>query len=645
MKEKKEKRNVYVPMKVVKGIVFALVDALIIFLCFATGLLAQFGTISSNDFIYIAGLIVFKLIVATIFGIYNTNNDHFNITDAIRFCSVILLSNVLVAVIAKFFIKDLIEQPSIFTLFLITTAEMVAVVVSRCVVSIFRFYSGAKNCDKRTMVIGAGMAGKLAYDEMHNNPDFKNNIVCFLDNNPDKIGTRYLGKRVVGPDSKMKEYIEKYNIQEVIIAINDLSKEDLKKKISEISKYNVSVKRLPILSETTISTEMKIKEVSLAELLGRDQITFDTKEISEFITGRRVLVTGAGGSIGSELVKQIYSFRPSSLVLFDIYENSTYDIQQDLVRMMKAENSDMELHTIIGSTYNEFRVEEIFKKYRPELVFHAAAYKHVPLMEDSPVEAIRTNVIGTYNVAKMASKYNVIKMTLVSTDKAVRPTNTMGATKAFAEMIIRCFDSVSPNTSFSAVRFGNVLGSNGSVIPLFKKQIAEGGPVTVTHKDIIRYFMTIPEAVSLILQSATYAKGGEIFILDMGEPVKILTLAENVIKQCGFIPYKDIDITFTDLRPGEKLYEELLINATENEKTDNKKIFIEKKRKIQPIEEEIKYISDALFKTDNDEIKDMLRHVVTSFTNYKEFNKAHKDDNPFKESFSSDTVESEQLDK
>ena len=281
---------------------------------------------------------------------------------------------------------------------------------------------------------------------------------------------------------------------------------------------------------------------------------------------------------------------------------------------------DVELITLIGSTYNKFRVEEIFAKYRPDIVFHAAAYKHVPLMEDSPVEAIRTNCLGTYNVAEMADKYQTQKMVLVSTDKAVRPTNTMGATKAFAEMIIRYWNERSANTSYSAVRFGNVLGSNGSVIPLFKKQIAEGGPVTVTHKDIIRYFMTIPEAVSLILQSGAFATGGEIFILDMGKPVKILTLAENVIRQCGYVPYKDIDIIFTGLRPGEKLYEELLLDVTKNTKTSNEKIFVEEKKKILPMDEKIQYISKVFTMTDNDEIKNCLREVVTSYVDYKEFN-------------------------
>ena len=616
----KQNKNVYIKMNTLKGLLFAFIDLIIVFASYLLGVLAQFDIVTTSLMIFILAVAVSQVIIFLLFRNYGTLTSNFGLADAVRFSLIILLVNVLTAVVNRFILTDM-ENITIYTFILITAIEEVLIITSRTLSRLFRFYSTGSKDDKRTAIIGAGSAGKLIFDEIHNNPLLKNNVICFIDFDKDKIGKRYLGKKVLGPIENVHEIIEKNNIEEVIIAISDLSKDRLQYFLSYLKEEKVVIKRLPLLTENKLDeNSVKLQNISLAELLGRDEIVFDTKDISKFILGRRVLVTGAGGSIGSELVRQIFSYFPSELILFDIYENSTYDIQQELVRRIRKDNLNIKLYTIIGSTYNEKRVEEIFSKYKPEIVFHAAAYKHVPLMEDSPVEAIRTNIFGTYNVAKMVDKYHAIKMVLVSTDKAVRPTNTMGATKAFAEMIIRYFSSIS-KSSYSAVRFGNVLGSNGSVIPLFKKQIEEGGPVTVTHKDIIRYFMTIPEAVSLILQSGVYATGGEIFILDMGEPVKILTLAENVIKQAGLRPYIDIDIVFTGLRPGEKLFEELLLSTKDHTPTDNKKIFIEKKNNIHDINQDLEYLKGVFDKTDNDEIKDMLKHVVTSFTDYQEFNK------------------------
>lgn len=614
-------------INLLKSFVYMAIDSAIIFLCYFIAYFAQYKAIALPNVLFILAVIVLKLIAANIVGIYKTIVNHFGIGDVIRFCIFIVLTNAVAIALNRFVpYFGSVNILSVLMFLSVTAMEVICVVASRCVKRFLHFYSTSDKDDKLTMIIGAGSAGKIVYDEVHNNELLHNKIVCFLDNDPEKIGKRYLGKPVEGGLNNIHVVIEKYKIEEVIIAISRLSIPELKEIVGLVTKENVKIKRLPLLTEMNIAERPQIRELSLAELLGREQITFDTKEISEFIRGKRVLVTGAGGSIGSELVRQIFSYHPSELTLFDIYENSTYDIQQELVRKIQRDGSDVILHTVIGATYNETRVNEIFERYKPQLIFHAAAYKHVPLMEDSPVEAIRTNVIGTYNVAKAANDYEAEKMVLVSTDKAVRPTNTMGATKAFAEMVIRYFSSVSKKTSYSAVRFGNVLGSNGSVIPLFKRQIEEGGPITVTHKDIIRFFMTIPEAVSLILQSGTYAKGGEIFILDMGEPVKIVTLAENVIRQCGLVPYKDIDIIFTGLRPGEKLFEELLLDVTKNEKTANSKIYVEKTKSVQPVLSQIAFIKGALTKTDNDEIKNMLKQVVTSFTDYKEFNEAHKED-------------------
>lgn len=620
------KKQLYINSKYLKTFLFMIIDAIIIFASFSLGFLVELHELKMFSFIFILGTIIFKIILSYIFSAYKTLVTNFGINDVVRFATLIILENILVSLVYSFLPNAEKMNPLIFVL--ITSLEMILIIGSRVIKRITHFYSIATSNEKniKTLIVGAGAAGKIAFDEIQTNPLLKNHVVGFVDRDLNKIGKKLLGKPILGPVENIKEFIEKHDIKEVIIAIANISPNDLQRIINVLSKENVKIKRLPILTEMEFNKSYKIKDVSLSELLGREQITFDNKQIKEFITNKKVLVTGAGGSIGSELVRQIYSFNPKEIILFDIYENSTYDIQQELVRKIKFDNSDVKLVTIIGSTYNEFRVEEIFNKYRPELVFHAAAYKHVPLMEDSPVEAIRTNCLGTYNVAKMCDKYKVEKMVLVSTDKAVRPTNTMGATKAFAEMVIRYWDSKSEHTSYSAVRFGNVLGSNGSVIPLFKKQIEAGGPVTVTHPDIVRYFMTIPEAVSLILQSGAFATGGEIFILDMGEPVKIVTLAENLIKQCGYVPYKDIKIEFVGLRHGEKLFEELLIDKTKNIKTSNDKIYVEEKGEIYPMDKNMQYISQVFYMTDNAEIKKCLREIVTNYTNYKEFNEHSKEE-------------------
>lgn len=613
----RNKSNINYPL--LKVILFLILDCAIVFLSYFLGVLVEYDSVSSTFMLFIVGVIVFKAIISFVVGNYRMLTSNFGLVDTVRFALVICLSNIVVCVINKIFFVAICPL-TIATFALINTFELVLIIAIRLAERIYIFYSTTTKQAIPTMIIGAGSAGKIAFDEIHRNEKYNNRIMCFLDDDIEKIGRSYLGKPVLGPISQIHSIIEKYKIKEVVIAIASLDNVKLKGIIEKISNENVIIKRIPLLSEINDSAPIKIKEVSLAELLGREQVMFDTTEIKQFLKDRVVLITGGGGSIGSELARQCYDFGVKKLVLFDIYENAVYNIQQELFQRRAKEKRSIEIETLIGSTYNEFRVKEIFEKYKPEIVFHAAAYKHVPLMEDSPAEAIRTNCLGTYNVAKMCDKYKVKKMVLVSTDKAVRPTNTMGATKAFAEMIIRYWDSKSKNTSYSAVRFGNVLGSNGSVIPLFKNQIEKGGPVTVTHKDIIRYFMTIPEAVSLILQSGVFATGGEIFILDMGRPVKILTLAENVIKQCGFVPYKDIDIVFTGLRPGEKLFEELLLDVTKNIKTANDKIFIEKKSKIQPMDEKIKFISQVFTMTDNEEIKNCLREVVTNYVDYQEFN-------------------------
>ncbi len=427
-----------------------------------------------------------------------------------------------------------------------------------------------------TMIIGAGEASHLLlYDIALNQHSNEYNVVCIVDDNPAKKGMHFGKIPVVGDRYTIAENVIKYGIKTIVFAIPSCPKEEKAKILDICLKTKCTIKTMPAVNQM-VEEHMpdseyvrRIKNVEIDELLGREPIKINLDMVMNYVSDRVVMVTGGGGSIGSELCRQIAPFKPKKLIIFDIYENSTYDIQLELKRKYPS----LDLTALIGSVRDWDRLNMIFEKYKPEIVYHAAAHKHVPLMEDSPNEAIKNNVFGTFNVVQMSDKFKVKKFVLISTDKAVNPTNIMGASKRICEMIVQNYNKYS-KTEFVAVRFGNVLGSNGSVIPLFKKQIENGGPVTVTHPDIIRYFMTIPEAVSLVLQAGASAKGGEIFVLDMGEPVKILTLAENLIRLSGFEPYTEIGIKFTGLRPGEKLYEELLMNEEGLQATDNKLIHI-----------------------------------------------------------------------
>lgn len=426
---------------------------------------------------------------------------------------------------------------------------------------------------KNVLIIGAGSGGALVSSEYRKFPHLGKRVVAFIDDDKQKLGTYVNGIKVYGNRNDIVSVVKERNVDEIIIAIASIKEGVLKGIIEKCKEAKAQVKIMPGVAEMIDGkfSINKIRDVDVEDLLGRESIKLDYDGISDYIKEKTVLVTGGGGSIGSELCRQISKFNPKELIIFDIYENNAYEIQNEL----KRNYPNLNLTTLIGSVRDTVRLEEVYSTYKPEVVFHAAAHKHVPLMEDSPAEAVKNNVVGTFNVASLASDYNVERFVLISTDKAVNPTNIMGATKRMCEMIIQSLDKVS-KTEFVAVRFGNVLGSNGSVVPLFKKQIANGGPVTLTHKDITRYFMTIPEASQLVLQAGAYAKGGEIFVLDMGEPVKIYDLAENLIKLSGFEPYKDIDIQITGLRPGEKLYEELLMNEEGLTETKHKKIFIGK---------------------------------------------------------------------
>lgn len=570
--------------------------------------------------IYSICISILTVLTFVALNVYRIVTSEIGFFDAIKISIICLAIQVVGFVVLTCIMYKSIPNFGIYTLGWILNAIGVSLVVPSARFAV-RLFNSAHLFRKnktyfRTLIIGAGASGKVAIDEINRNKKIKSKVVAFVDDDVNKIGGSLSNIPVKGPIKDIAKIIDFYKANEVIIAISDISKDRLDEIIELLESCPVKIRRMPLLSEMSGPHEKKILDIDINDLLNREPIKLDNSKIAEMLFDKTVLVTGAGGTIGSELVRQIFKTKPKRIVLFDIYENSTYQIQMELARIERTHAEyKTEIIALIGSTYNRFRVEEIINKYRPDYVYHAAAYKHVPLMEDSPAEAIRTNVIGTYNVASLCNEYCVKKMILVSTDKAVRPTSTMGATKRFAELIIQHFASVSNNTVYAAVRFGNVLGSNGSVVPLFKKQIEEGGPLTLTHKDIIRYFMTIPEAVSLILQCGLFAKKGEIFILDMGKPVKIKQLAERMIRQAGLIPYVDINIVETGLRPGEKLYEELLLDKDKQEKTANSRIFIEEKgKKVDDIESDIKNVSKAFEMTDKSEIKELLKSFITTYT-------------------------------
>lgn len=561
-------------------------------------------------------VIIFKLALMYFSGIYRMLSRHVGFEDVMRISFAAIVGNVIIVVfIAVSNQLFMFKTAYIF----ITPIEIIFLTIPRVLNRIRLFFKTNifvnTNEGRRTLIIGAGSAGELVLREIYRNKDLTNHPVAFVDDNPNKIGQKLNGVLIVGPVEKISQFIEDLNVEEIILAIADYPIQKLNWLVNEVSKYKIKVKKLLSYSDVDRNNP-KIVNVKVEDLLNRQEIHLDNQGISDFIKDEVVLVTGGGGSIGSELCRQIAELKPKALVIFDIYENNAYEIQQELLRKFSKESRSHDLNLIvrIGSVYNKQRLETIFKEFKPTIVFHAAAYKHVPLMEDSAVEAVRTNVIGTYNTAELSNKYGVKKFVLVSSDKAVRSTNIMGATKRFAELIIQNQQKEN-GTKFSAVRFGNVLGSNGSVIPLFKKQIEDGGPVTVTHPEINRFFMTIPEAVSLILQSAVYAEGGEVFILDMGQPVKIVDLAKKMISLAGLIPDKDIKIEFTGLRPGEKLFEELLVdhNYTDHKATDNDKIYIEKQREV--CDEELSLVDILLTFEDksNEEIKHLVSSVVKTY--------------------------------
>ena len=606
---KKRSREIY------KKLILLAVDVLLI----ATALVvAYFTTVPSPAFswqvlCWFLGNIALCIITFKILGLYSIVFASVGIVEGLKLAIAIVaigLANGVFEIIMQ-------TEVSTATIFLFVSIAFYSTVLTRFykrILAILKKHTQKPITDKkRVMIVGAGEAGIMLIAEMRKSQHLHNYVpVCFIDDDVDKLGRNITGIKIVGTSYDIKKVAKQYNVDEIFITMPSANRNRVKKIVARCQDSKLPVKILPgiyQLADGQISVS-SLREVEIQDLLGREQVEVDINEIIGYIEGKTVLVTGGGGSIGSELCRQIASHNPQKLIILDIYENNAYDIEQELKRKYPALN----LLTLIASIRDAGKIEDVFKKHSPQIVFHAAAHKHVPLMETSPNEAVKNNVFGTLNVAKFADKYKAETFVQISTDKAVNPTNIMGATKRICEMIIQTIGRHSGHTKFVAVRFGNVLGSNGSVIPLFKKQIAEGGPVTVTHKDIIRYFMTIPEAVSLVLQAGAYAKGGQIFVLDMGEPVRIYDLAYNLIKLSGLEPGKDIEIKCTGLRPGEKLFEERLMDEEGMQKTPNGLINI-----AQPIkfdEESFWNTLDNLYSSayeETDGMKPLVKQLVPTY--------------------------------
>ena len=530
----------------------------------------------------------------------------FNVITSSIFCSLV---NIVIFEIAN---KDLPEA-CYFLYFLLLT---LCLGITRFSYRFIRMYKShivpkSRRELQKVMIIGAGLAGEKTYQEITYNPSVYKKVVCFIDDDKSKQGRRIHDVTVYGGREKIIEVAKKFGVEEILLAMPSGNRKEVADILNICKETKCQIKKLPGIYQM-INGDIHIsdfKDVEIQDLLGREPIKVNIEDIIRYVTGKVVMVTGGGGSIGSELCRQIAASGPKQLIIVDIYENNAYDIQLEL----KHKYPNLNLETIIASVRNSKKMDKLFEKYQPDIVYHAAAHKHVPLMEDSPNEAVKNNVFGTLNVVKAADKYKTKKFILISTDKAVNPTNIMGATKRICEMIVQSYNKQS-QTEYVAVRFGNVLGSNGSVIPLFKKQIKEGGPVTVTHPDIIRYFMTIPEAVSLVLQAGAYAKGGEIFILDMGEPVKIADMARNLIKLSGYEPDVDIKIEYTGLRPGEKLYEELLMKEEGLQDTPNHLIHIGKPIELDETTffNKLTNLKEAVYKEDSN-VRLLVKDIVPTY--------------------------------
>ena len=529
----------------------------------------QYLTIYLNNAIIIT---IIKLTVFYFFKLYKSLWEYASVDELFEVVAASLTSNIIVIG----YLTLMSSYLPISVYIMVTLSDMMLIGGHRFIYRAFRRFKNnifSESGSKRVLIVGAGSAGAMVIKELRNHDALKSKPVAIIDDNRKKIGQSINGVPVVGNRSDIGYICNKMKVDEIIISIPSAKRKQIRDIVDECRKTKCRIRILPGVYELIDGkvSVSKIRDVDIDDLLGREETKLNMEDICGYIKGKKILVTGGGGSIGSELCRQIARFLPGKLIILDMYENNAYDIQNEL----KKDYKNLNLKIIISSVRDKKKTEEVIRNERPDVIFHAAAYKHVPLMEENPIEAVKNNIFGTLNVVQAADKYGVKKFVLISTDKAVNPTSVMGATKRVCEKIIQSMDKTS-NTEFVAVRFGNVLGSNGSVIPLFKKQIAEGGPVTVTHKNITRYFMTIPEACQLVLQAGSMAKGGEIFVLDMGEPIKIVDLARDLIRLSGFEPETDIPIKIIGLRPGEKLFEEFLLNKERVSKTEHDKIYIEK---------------------------------------------------------------------
>lgn len=599
-----------------KRVFIPIFDFLFVFLAAFLAIWVQDGEFSMSlpQFFWALVNAAFLFALYLFFGMYSLSFSSVSILDAMRISfSVWALgcANVIFALLWGQIFNLGLRAVVVFTVFVFVTTGGMRF-SKRFYVTVRNSFRRNISDRKRVMIVGAGDAGASLVREMLYTDKIKYFPVCIIDDSPLKIGTSIMGVRVVGDTYSISHYAKVFDVEEILVAMPSVPSQIMKDIVARTNETALPVKVLPgiyQLADGQVSVS-KLRHVEIEDLLGRPPVKVNLDEIMGYIENKTVLVTGGGGSIGSELCRQIASHNPKLLIILDIYENNAYDIEQEL----KRRYPELNLLTLIASVRDEFKIRRVFEEYRPNIVFNAAAHKHVPLMETSPNEAVKNNVFGTLNVARAADEFCAETFVQISTDKAVNPTNIMGATKRICEMIIQTIGKHSKNTNFVAVRFGNVLGSNGSVIPLFKRQIAEGGPVTVTHKDIIRYFMTIPEAVSLVLQAGAYAKGGQIFVLDMGEPVRIYDLARNLIILSGLKPDVDIEIKCTGLRPGEKLFEERLMEEEGLQRTQNGLISVA--RPIPLDEENLFAHLEALFAAahaESSEMKELVKALVPTY--------------------------------
>ena len=616
-----------------RNVLLILIDILIIISCYIASILFLNVPIDNIKALVmqIAVVVIVYQIFLNIFHMYQNMMRYEVGKDYIKYIISAFLSMIILSIVYKAFSLEYINlKVNVLSGVLIAGIFVMYRLAGRSILSrrMSKYEKINKNQDNKAnnlLIIGAGMGAREIIIAIKNNMRDKYNIVGIIDDDISKINHYILGIKVLGTRYDIPKIAKEKNVDLIFFAINKIDAVSRRKILEICQETGVKTRVLPTTEEVINKQGAmnSLRDVQIEDLLGRDPVHLDNKNINSLIKNKTVLVTGGGGSIGSELCRQIVKYDPKRLVILDIYENNLYDIEMEL----RAEYPKLNLEAIVASVRDKERLNNVFETYKPEIVFHAAAHKHVPLMEKSPLEAIHNNVFGTYNVVNCADEYGVEKFVLISTDKAVNPTNIMGASKRVCEMIVQAKNKVS-KTEYVAVRFGNVLGSNGSVIPLFKKQIERGGPVTVTHKDITRFFMTIPEAVQLILQAVTYAKGGEIFVLDMGEPVKIYDLAVSLIKLLGYEPNVDIPIEITGLRPGEKLYGEILMSEEGLTSTKHDKIFISKPMHMEmaELEEKLNVLKELEYneKYSNENIKNTMKEVVTTYKEPEEVNNKGK---------------------